>query len=111
MSCRRGRIRKAQLPDRPRPLIEIMLGHSPRGVTALYTHPFKDAYEGVEDALVSVFDVNEASTDGGFTTGNDETPPWRRFGRVRCDRASQPVQLLRNEDSLAQEHGAAVRCC
>jgi hypothetical protein len=64
-----------------RALIEILLGHSARGVTALYTHPFKDAYGAVEDALISVFGVNGASTDGSVTTGNDETPPRRRFGQ------------------------------
>lgn len=65
----------------PRALIEVLLGHSARGVTALYTHPFKNAYADVEDALASVFGVNQASTDASVTTGNDETPPRRRFGQ------------------------------
>jgi integrase len=56
----------------PRAVIEVLLGHSPRGVTAIYTHPFKDAFEAVEEALDGVFGVNEASTDASVTTENQE---------------------------------------
>ena len=64
------------------------MGHAPRGsTTVLYTHLFKDAFEGVEEALDAVFGVNDTSTDRSVTNGNHEkpdpelsagSPPYRR---------------------------------
>jgi integrase len=57
-----------------REVIERLMGHSPRGsTTTLYTHLFKDALDGVEEALGAVFDVNDTATDCCVTSDNDRT--------------------------------------
>jgi integrase len=58
-----------------REVIERLMGHSPRGSTAtIYTHLFKDAFDGVEEALHAVFGLNDTSMDCSVTTDNDRTP-------------------------------------
>jgi Phage integrase family len=58
-----------------REVVERLMGHAPRGsTTVLYTHLFKDAFEGVQEALDAVFCVNDTSTDSNVTNGNHETP-------------------------------------
>ena len=44
------------------------MGHKKAGTTSIYTHLFADAYEGVEEALAAVLDVNGTSMDCGVTT-------------------------------------------
>lgn len=44
-----------------------LMGHKRQGTTALYSHLFANAYEGVEQALDSVLGVNGTSTEGRVT--------------------------------------------
>jgi integrase len=58
-----------------REVIERLMGHSPRGsTTTIYTHLFKDALDGVEEALDAVFGVNDTSTECSVSTDNNRTP-------------------------------------
>jgi integrase len=58
-----------------REVVERLMGHSRRGsTTTLYTHLFKDAFDGVEEALDGVFGVNRASMDSSVTTDNHRIP-------------------------------------
>jgi integrase len=57
-----------------REVIERLMGHSPRGsTTTIYTHLFKDAFDGVEEVLDAVFGVNDTSTDCSVSTDNHRT--------------------------------------
>lgn len=38
-----------------RDVIEQLMGHAAKGTTSLYTHLFRDAFDGVEEALAAVF--------------------------------------------------------
>jgi hypothetical protein len=55
------------------------MGHKRQGTTALYSHLFQDAFEGVEEALHAVLRdavrVNRASTAGSVTTEYIGTQP------------------------------------
>lgn len=44
-------------------VVAALMGHSKRGTTALYSHLFQDAFEGIEGALAGVFGSNVAQTD------------------------------------------------
>jgi integrase len=58
-----------------REVVERLMGHAPRGsTTTLYTHLFRDAFDGVEEALDGVFGVNQTSTECSVSTDNDRTP-------------------------------------
>jgi Phage integrase family len=56
----------------PEEVVSTLMGHRRQGTTALYSHLFADAFEGVEEALDAVLGkalrVNEASTNGRVTT-------------------------------------------
>jgi hypothetical protein len=66
------------------------MGHAPRGsTTTLYTHLFRDSFDGVEEALDGVFGVNETSMECSVTTDNDRTP----------DSAVNGASPLRKRDS------------
>jgi integrase len=54
-----------------REVVERLMGHKGQGTTSIYTHLFRDAFDGVEEALDSVFGVNLASTEVAVTTGHD----------------------------------------
>jgi integrase len=54
-----------------RDVVERLMGHAAKGTTSIYTHLFKDAFDGVEEALDAVFGVNPAPTDCSVTTGTD----------------------------------------
>lgn len=73
-------------------MIGSLLGHSPKGITSIYTHLFKEAFDGVEEALDTVFGVNEASTDCSVTTDNHRTPV----------SAQKPERPLAKQDSELQ---------
>lgn len=53
-------------------VVAVLMGHERPGTTPLCTHLFADAFEGVEEALAAVLDVNEGSTDGALTTEHSE---------------------------------------
>ena len=55
-----------------RDVVERLMGHAGKGTTSIYTHLFRDAFDGVEEALDAVFGVNETSTDLRVTT--DHSP-------------------------------------
>jgi integrase len=44
-------------------VVAVLMGHKRAGTTSLYTHLFADAFDGAEEALGAVLEVNEASTD------------------------------------------------
>ena len=46
-----------------REVVERLMGHAAKGTTSIYTHLFKDAFDGVEEALEAVYGVNGASTE------------------------------------------------
>lgn len=56
-----------------REVVEQLMGHARRGTTSIYTHLFKNAFDGVEEALDEVFGVNESSTTIRVTTEHDQT--------------------------------------
>jgi hypothetical protein len=49
-----------------------LMGHKRKGPTSLDTHLFKDAYDGVEDALAAALCVPSASPDAPVATGSEE---------------------------------------
>jgi integrase len=51
-----------------RDVVEQLMGHVRKGTTSIYTHLFRDAFDGVEEALDAVFGVNQASTECAVTT-------------------------------------------
>jgi hypothetical protein len=51
-------------------VVAVLMGHKRAGTTALYSHLFRDAYEGVEEALEAVLGVHETSTVRRVTTGH-----------------------------------------
>jgi site-specific recombinase XerD len=55
-----------------RGVIERLMGHAGTGTTSLYTHLFRDAFDGVEEALDAAFGVNQASTESRVTTDHAE---------------------------------------
>jgi hypothetical protein len=57
-------------------VIERLAGHSPRGsmTATVYMHLFKDAFDGVEEAIDAVFGVNETSMECSVSTDNNRTP-------------------------------------
>jgi integrase len=58
-----------------REVVERLMGHAGKGTTSLYTHLFRDALDGVEDALDAAFGVNRASTEVSVTTEHHGAPP------------------------------------
>jgi integrase len=57
-----------------REVVERLMGHAGKGTTSLYTHLFRDAFDGVEEALDAAFGVNRASTEVAVTTEHQGTP-------------------------------------
>jgi integrase len=57
-----------------RDVVERLMGHSGKGTTSIYTHLFRDAFDGVEEALDAVFGVNEPSMDLVVTTDHSPAP-------------------------------------
>lgn len=49
------------------------MGHAAKGTTSIYTHLFRNAFDGVEEALDAVFGVNRTSTKGSVTVEHQET--------------------------------------
>jgi integrase len=55
-----------------RDVVEQLMGHAQKGTTSIYTHLFRDAFDGVEEALDAAFGVNQKSTGASVTTGHDD---------------------------------------
>ncbi|MGI9183639.1 MAG: tyrosine-type recombinase/integrase [Solirubrobacteraceae bacterium] len=55
-----------------REVVEQLMGHSRKGTTSIYTHLFKNAFDGVEEALDTVFGVTESSIGRSVTTEHDQ---------------------------------------
>jgi len=51
-----------------RDVVERLMGHAGKGTTSLYTHLFRDAFDGVEEALDAAFGINQASTESSGAT-------------------------------------------
>ena len=56
-----------------RDVVEQLMGHAGKGTTSIYTHLFRDAFDGVEEALDAVVGVgvNEPSMDFTVTTDHN----------------------------------------
>jgi integrase len=54
-----------------RDVVEQLMGHTGKGTTSIYTHLFRDAFDGVEEALAAVFGLNETSMDEVTTVTSD----------------------------------------
>jgi integrase len=54
-------------------VVAVLMGHKRQGTTALYSHLFADAFEGIEEALDAALNVNETSMDG--VSAPDTTSP------------------------------------
>jgi integrase len=54
-----------------RDVVEELMGHKRQGTTSLYSHLFRDAYDGVDEALDRVFGVNQPSTAGSVPAETD----------------------------------------
>ncbi len=48
----------------------VLMGHKRRSMTSHYSHLLADAFDGVEEALAAVLNVNQGSTNGSVTTGH-----------------------------------------
>jgi hypothetical protein len=57
-----------------RDVVERLMGHAGKGTTSIYTHLFRDAFDGVEEALGALFGVNGQSTDVMVTTNHSQAP-------------------------------------
>jgi integrase len=64
-----------------------LMGHKRQGTTALYSHLFADAFEGVEEALDAVLGAavrfNQASANGSISEGHSNYPADTRSGETR----------------------------
>jgi integrase len=54
-----------------RDVVEQLMGHAPKGTTSIYTHLFRDAFDGVEEALDAALGVNRKSMRVAVSTGHD----------------------------------------
>jgi hypothetical protein len=68
-------------------VVAQLMGHKRQGTTALYSHLFADAFEGVEEALDAVLGsavrVSQASANGSSSEGHSKNPADTRSGETR----------------------------
>ena len=69
-----------------RDVVERLMGHAGKGTTSIYTHLFRDAFDGVEEALGALFGVNGAinGCDGHHESQSGTISRVIRPGALRC---------------------------
>jgi hypothetical protein len=76
-------------------VVAQLMGHKRRGTTALYSHLFADAFEGVEEALDAVLGgavrVSSTSVNGSVSEGHSENLSDTRSGETRSVAAVLPA--------------------